>query len=310
MTVVSFPDPSWRDGVGPLDGIRPVIWDPREPVPDIPVEVVVAPYMRPASELAAVAGMPSARLVQLLTAGYDGALEAVPENVAVANAAGVHDASTAELAVGLALAALRGIPETVRAADRGEWLRMDGRLALADRRVLIVGYGSVGRAIATRLRPFEVAITAVAGRARGGDDLVDRVYGTAELASLLPGHDVVIVAVPLTETTRGLVGEDFLAAVPDGALVVNVARGQVADTAAILRHAGRLAFALDVTDPEPLPADHPLWSAPKVLITPHVGGATSAFRPRAVALLRDQLARIAAGEVPRHLVRHATYRSG
>lgn len=310
MTVVSFPDPSWRDDVGPLDGIEPVLWDPREPVPDRPVEVVIAPYLRPAAELAAVAGMPSVRLVQLLTAGFDGALEAVPDTVAVANAAGVHDASTAELAVGLALAALRGIPEAVRAGDRGEWLRMAGRRALADRRVLIVGYGSVGRAIAARLRPFEVGITAVASRARVGDDLVERVHGALDLPDLLPAHDVVILAVPLTDATRGLVGEDFLAAVPDGALVVNVARGQVADTDAVMRHAGRLAFALDVTDPEPLPADHPLWSAPDVLITPHVGGATSAFRPRAVALLRDQLARLADGRPPLHLVRHATYPSG
>jgi phosphoglycerate dehydrogenase-like enzyme len=310
MIVVSFPDSAWRDGVGPVDGIRPVVWDPREPAPDVPIEVVIAPYLRPPGELAAVAGLPSVRLVQLLTAGYDGALDAVPEGVAVANAAGVHDASTAELAVGLALAALRGIPEAVRSAEHGEWLPLEGRRSLADRRVLVLGYGSVGRAIARRLQPFEVSLCAVASRARAGDDVVEVVHGVDELLALLPRQDLVIVSVPLTEATRALVDEEFLAALPDGSVVVNVARGQVADTAAVLRHAGRLTFALDVTDPEPLPTDHPLWSRPGVLITPHVGGATSAFRPRAVALLRDQLARLGSGRPPRHLVRHATYRPG
>ncbi len=310
MTVVSFPDTEWRDRVGQVDGVEPVVWDPRDPVPDRPVEVVVAPYLRPVAELAAVAGMPSVRLVQLLTAGYDGALDAVPERVAVANAAGVHDASTAELAVGLAISSLRGIPEAARSGTRGEWLREPMRMALADRRVLVLGYGSVGRAIARRLLPFEVALTAVASRARAGDELVPEVHGVDELARLLPAQEVVIVSTPLTEDTRGLVGDTVLEALPDGALVVNVARGAVADTDAMLRHAGRLTFALDVTDPEPLPPDHPLWSAPGVLITPHVGGATSAFRPRAVSLLRDQLARVAAGEAPRHLVRHATYPIG
>jgi phosphoglycerate dehydrogenase-like enzyme len=310
MTLVSFPDQSWLDSVGPIDGVEALVWDPREPTPDRPVEVVIAPYLRSASELESVRGMPSVRLVQLLTAGYDGALTAVPEGIAVANAAGVHDASTSELAVALILASLRGIPEAVRDGTQGTWPRLTTRPSLADRRVLVVGYGSVGRAIARRLAPFEVSLTGVASRARAGDGLVDEVHGVDELPALLPRHDVVVVSVPLTDDTRGLVGEDFLAAVPDGGLVVNVARGGVADTDAIVRHAGRLSFGLDVTDPEPLPPEHPLWSAPGVLITPHVGGASSAFRPRAVAMLREQLARLAAGTEPRHVVRYATPPTG
>ncbi len=306
MTVVSFPDQSWLESVGPVEGIEALVWDPRDPPPARPVEVVIAPYLRPASELEAVRGMPSVRLVQLLTAGYDGALTVVPEAVAVANAAGVHDASTSELTVALILAVLRGIPDAVRDGTRGEWPSLAIRTSLADRRVLVVGYGSVGRAVAARLAPFEVSLTGVAGRARGGDELVGQVHGVDELPHLLPHHDVVVVTVPLTEDTRGLVGERFLAAVPDGGLVVNVARGPVADTAAILRHAGRLSFALDVTDPEPLPPGHPLWTAPGVLVTPHIGGASTAFRPRAVAMLREQLSRLAAGGEPRHVVRRAT----
>jgi len=132
-------------------------------------------------------------------------------------------------------------------------------------------------------------LTAVATRAREGDELVPQIHGIDDLPGLLPHTDILIVIVPLVERTHHLIDDAVLAALPDGALVVNVARGKVADTDAILRHAGRLRFALDVTDPEPLPDDHPLWKAPDVLISPHVGGATTAFRPRAVRLLRAQI---------------------
>ena len=310
MTVVSFPDRSWLEDVGPVAGVEPVVWDLVGERPDRPVEVVVPPYLGGAGVLAAIETMPSVRVVQLLSAGYDTALPLIPAHITVANAAGVHDASTAELAVALALAVLRGIPDAVRDAEHGEWSRRPTRRSLADRRVLVVGYGSIGRATAARLAPFEVSLTAVASRPRAGDDLVTTVHGVDELPRLLPDHDVVIVSVPLTERTAGLVGEAFLGALPDGAVVVNIARGAVVDTAAVLRHAGRLGFGLDVTDPEPLPADHPLWSAPGVLVTPHIGGDTTAFRPRAVAHLRDQLRRVVAGEPLRAVVREATGASG
>ena len=125
-----------------------------------------------------------------------------------------------------------------------------------------------------------------------GDELVASVHGVDELPALLPTHDVVIVIVPLSEATTGLVDRDFLASMPDGALLVNVSRGKVVDTEALVEAvgSGRIRAALDVTDPEPLPADHPLWRTPGVLISPHVGGVTTAFAPRAVALLREQIA--------------------
>ena len=147
-------------------------------------------------------------------------------------------------------------------------------------------------------------MTAVASRARAGDELVRSVHGVDELPELLPQHDVVIVIVPLGERTAGLVDDAFLAAMPDGALLVNVARGGVVDTDALVRHAsaGRIRAALDVTDPEPLPADHPLWATPGVLITPHVGGASTAFMPRAARLLQEQLGAYAAGRPLRNLV--------
>ncbi|KRE43625.1 2-hydroxyacid dehydrogenase [Knoellia sp. Soil729] len=304
MVVVSFPEPLLRDAVGDVPGVDSVIWDPGSgPADDDRIEVVIAPYLGAAHKLGTVADLPQCRLVQLQSAGYDGVLEVVPETVGIANAAGVYDAPTAELALGLTIASLRGIPEAVRSGDRATWQPLGQRTSLADRRVLIVGYGSVGTAIARRFSAFDVSLTAVASRARGGDDLVDVVHGIDELPALLPEHDVVVVIVPLNESTTRLVDDTFLSTMPDGALLVNVARGPVADTDALVRHAGRLRIALDVTEPEPLPDGHPLWTAPDVLITPHAGGNTTALLPRMADLVREQLALIVAGEAPHHLVR-------
>jgi phosphoglycerate dehydrogenase-like enzyme len=196
------------------------------------------------------------------------------------------------------------LPDFFAAQREQRWLPSTFHRALADRRVLVLGYGSIGRAIASRLTPFEVEVTAVASRPRPGDELVRSVHGVDELPDLLPHHDVVIVIVPLGDETTGLVDDEFLSAMPDGALLVNVARGGVVDTEALVRHtqAGRVRAALDVTDPEPLPPGHPLWSSPGVLISPHVGGASTAFMPRAARLLQDQLSAYAAGRPLRNLV--------
>jgi len=305
MPVVSLPDTEWIEMVGPVAGIEAVPWDiVAEPPRRDEIELVVPPYIGDREPLRRLAMLPSLRAVQLLTAGYDDVLPLLPPGVTLANAAGVHDASTAELAVGLALAVLRGVPDMVRAQDRARWVPLSGRPALADKRVLILGYGSIGRAVARRLTGFEVTLTAVASQARAGDDLVPRVHGIDELPGLLPHHDVVVVIVPLSPATTGLVDRDFLAAMPDGALLVNVARGKVVDTDALVEATaiGRIMAALDVTDPEPLPDDHPLWRSPGVLVSPHVGGDTSAFAPRAVALVREQLTSLLRGEPLRNVV--------
>ena len=303
MVTVSFPDRSWLDDVGPIEGITPIVWDPQAGPPGEDVEVFIAPYMAPSDQIAVVRDKPSVRLVQLLSAGADAALPVVPEDVAVANARGVHDAATAELTVALVLASQRGFDEFARAQAKGEWLPRHFRRGLADQRVLLLGYGSVGRSIADRLAPFEISLTAVASRARGGDDLVESVHGIDELADLLPEHDVVISVLPGSDATAGIFDDAALARIPDGALLCNVGRGNALVTEDALKHTGRIRFALDVTDPEPLPPDHPLWSEPGVIISPHVGGVTEAFRPRMVALLQDQLRRVAAGERPENLVR-------
>ncbi|MBH5337152.1 2-hydroxyacid dehydrogenase [Streptomyces pactum] len=313
---------------GPGGTGRPLVWLPYHPEeigdvpggleyahwdggPDFPTDPArcafyCVPYMKGAQVARRpLPAMTSLRVVQTLTAGVDDiqpALDSLPPGVRLCNARGVHDASTAELALTLILAALRDIPGFVRAQDEGAW-RPGFRPALADRTVLIVGYGAIGSAIEDRLTPFECErVVRVARSARAAER--GPVHPIDELPQLLPGADVVVVCTPLTEATRGLVGAGFLGRMKDGALLVNVARGPVVDTGALLAelHAGRLRAALDVTDPEPLPAGHPLWQAPGVLITPHVGGPSSAFRPRALRLLRGQLQRFAAGEPLRHVV--------
>ncbi|MEO8750930.1 MAG: 2-hydroxyacid dehydrogenase [Allobranchiibius sp.] len=303
--VVALPDESWASQLSDIPGVQTVVWDMDGDPPRTDIALVVPPYMGAGkSRLERLAGCAQLEAVQLVTAGYENVLPYLPTGVALANGAGIHDTSTAELALALILSSLRGVPQAVRSADHGSWESLNGRRSLADRRVLVLGYGSIGHAIVRRLAPFEVSVTAVASRARDGDDLVDRVHGTDELPKLLPHHDVVIVVVPLSDATRHLVGADFLAALPDGALVVNVARGAVIDTDALISEcaSGRLTAALDVTDPEPLPQGHPLWSTPGVLITPHVGGATTAFEPRALSFLRGQLTRVGRGEELSHVV--------
>lgn len=300
---MTLPGQTWITDVGPVDGLVMRAWDLSDDLDDPSVRVVVPP-MGTTERLARLAALPGLEVVQVFTAGYDHVLAHLPSGVTLCNAAGVHDASTAEFAVALMLAAQRGIPEFARAQERGEWIGQRAWPALGDRRVLIVGYGRIGRALAARLAPFEVSLTAVASRPRAGDDVVERVHGFDELPWLLPHHDIVVLLTPLTDTTRGLADAAFLASMPDGALVVNVARGQVLDTAALLAETatGRLRAALDVTDPEPLPPDHPLWHAPGVLVAPHVGGAGDTFRPRMVRLLREQLTRYAAGAPLLHVV--------
>jgi len=269
---------------------------------DIPVDLsqvgfYVPTYMGPRSTFELIGQMPNLEVVQLLTVGFDAALEYVPENVTLCNAVGVHDASTAELAVALVLASLRGIDDFARAMPQGEWIH-DRRSSLVDRKVIIIGAGGVGRAIANRLIPFEAEVTLVAKSQRPG------VVSISELPSLLPKVDIVILAVPLDGHTTGLVDDAFLSRMRDGALLVNVARGGVVDTAALLQHVqqGRIRAALDVTDPEPLPPEHPLWRTPGVLVSPHVGGDSSAFIPRAKRLVESQISRWLSGNLLEHVV--------
>ncbi|MHB1209232.1 MAG: 2-hydroxyacid dehydrogenase [Acidimicrobiales bacterium] len=299
--LVSLPNSEVRSWIGEApEGVDFIEWDFSGPPPVDVIDIVVPPYMGGPARLAALSHVTS-QLVQSLSIGYDGVAEVLPPGNVYANAASVHEASTAELALALVLSAQRAIPDFVRAAERGHWAPQF-RPSLADREVLLIGYGGVGRAIEERLVAFEVSITRVASHER--KDERGTIHGVASLPELLARADIVIVAVPLTPETTGLVNDDFLTSMRDGTLLVNVARGQVADTDALVRHAssGRLRFALDVVEPEPLPDGHPLFALENVLISPHVGGATTAMQPRAKRLLLEQIGRVLRGETPLNVV--------
>lgn len=273
-------------------------WDMNEPTPRAAIDIVVPPYMKAARLLPRLVDLQT-RLVQSQSIGYDDVAAHLPPGHTFANAASVHETSTAELALALVLASQRRIPEFVRQQDAHEW-RARFSPSLADRRVLLLGFGGVGKATAARLAPFEVDLVPIASTARTEEGWTVRAID--ELPFLLPTADIVILTLPDTPDTRHIIDDRALSALPDGALVVNVGRGPLIDTGALVAHSGRIRAALDVTDPEPLPADHPLWSAPNVLISPHVGGASSAMQPRIAALVADQIVRMLDGADPRNVV--------
>lgn len=281
------------DAGGAPDTLRYEVVDPTESVPDSveQVRLYVPPYRTDPAAAEVMGRMGSLEVVQTLTAGVDNLRDAVPEGVTLCSGRGIHDASTAELVLTLVLASLRGVPGFVRAQDRAAWA-FEWRPALADKHVLVVGAGAIAQAVEARVRPFEAEVTLVGRTARDG------VRGIDELPDLLPRADVVVLVVPLTDATRGLVDAEFLRAMRPGALLVNAARGAVVETDALVTalREERVTAALDVTDPEPLPDDHPLWGCPGLLVTPHVGGASSAMWPRAHRLVSGQLHRWAAGE--------------
>jgi phosphoglycerate dehydrogenase-like enzyme len=298
VIVAALPSQELADAVGGVEGVEILVW-PGGDLPDRAdeIELLVPDYIRARRTARQLASFPRLRAVQLQTAGYDAVMDVVPPGLDLLSARGVHDDATAELALGLTLASLRGIDVAVR--ESGHWRQDTTRRSLADSNVAVLGYGSIGRAVAERMLACRARVTGVASSARD-DDLVGRVVTTDEVdwASV----HVVVVVLPLGPSTRGLVDAAFLARLSDDALVVNVGRGPLLDNAAVLAEAGRLRFALDVTDPEPLPDDHPLWTAPGVLITPHIAGGTTAMLPRMAALVRDQLERLRDGRPLRNLV--------
>jgi phosphoglycerate dehydrogenase-like enzyme len=255
------------------------------------VEFYVPPFFPEPPALAAMAAMPGLRVVQTLTAGFDKVRPYVPPGAVLCNARGAHDASTAEWVVGAAIAALRQFPYFATEQAAGRWsYQFTG--TLAGTTVLIVGYGSIGQAVERRLAGFDVLLRRVARSARAG------VSPTSELPGLLRDADVVILLVPVTEDTRGMVDAAFLARMKDGALLINAARGSLVVTADLVAEVstGRLAAAMDVTDPEPLPPGHPLWTLPNVFITPHVGASTPYSMREANRLVRAQAERYLAGQ--------------
>jgi phosphoglycerate dehydrogenase-like enzyme len=275
------------------DGMVADVWTGGEELPDSAdeVEVVVLPFWVPPSRMAVLAKLPRLKLIQLMSAGAENVVPFVPSGVTLCNARGVHDPAVAEWIVAVILAQVRQLPRFMAAQQAGTWDPARSE-PLAGQTVLIVGYGSIGEAVERMLAPFEVTTERIARRSRPGVMSID------DLPQALPRADIVILLVPVTPATAGLVDAKFLARMHDGALLVNAARGSIVDTAALLAElvSGRLRAALDVTDPEPLPDGHPLWSAPGLLLTPHVAGAMTTAGPRVMALVKDQLTRYAAAE--------------
>jgi phosphoglycerate dehydrogenase-like enzyme len=282
------------------DGVEPVFVDrERAPTPDdvAGVEFAVVDPPPPDGTIEALVQSDALQVVQTMSAGVDFMLGKLPDRVTLCDAAGVHDASVAEWVAAVLLGDAKRLPEFAEFQRLATWRHLE----LADLEgmaVLILGYGSIGRAVESRLAPFGVRFTRVARRARDG------VHAIGELPDLIGDADVVVVIVPLTDETRGLVGADLLARMKEGALLINAARGPVVDTDALLQalNERRIRAALDVTDPEPLPDGHPLFSAPGVTITPHVAGDVPLFPRRAMELIADQVRRHLAGEPLRNIV--------
>ena len=261
------------------------------------INFYVPTYLGGKAALEWAAKMPNLKVLQMPNAGYDDALAYLRPGLTLCNAAGVHDASTAELAVALSLASRRGIPDFVRDQDKENWNHQK-RTSLSDSRIGIVGYGSIGKQVAKNLSGFEVEVIGFSKSGRDGAKKIE------ELDSYLPSLDIVILILPLNPESKGLFNKDRLAKMKDGSLLVNVARGPIVDTDALLTelNSGRIFAALDVTDPEPLPKGHPLWKAKNLLIVPHVGGNSTAFEPRCRKLVESQLQLMVSGQPLKNIV--------
>ncbi|MBB2189032.1 2-hydroxyacid dehydrogenase [Gluconacetobacter azotocaptans] len=300
IKVVSVPDAALKTYLEERCPILDfILWkDEEDPSADdlSVIDAVITPYAHSSLTVERLASLPNLKLVQTQSTGMDNLVGKVPPGVVLCSARGVHAASTAELAVGLVIASLRGIDVAARNMTRRVW-QEERRLTLTDRKVALLGYGSIGQELHRKLAAFDVEIVRIGQTARR-DEHGD-IHGMDDLMGLLPQTDILISSLPMTPRTVRLINRPVLSAMKDGALFINVGRGGVVDQDALAAelYSGRISAAVDVTDPEPLPEDHPLWSAPHFLLTPHLGGNTSAFLPRIRTFLADQMKRIA-GDQP------------
>ena len=270
-----------------------------EPAPDVEFFVLGAEL---SNDLPALfKQLPGLKVVQSFSAGVDSLLPLIPAGVVLCSAVGVHDVAVSEWVVAVILAMNRRLPKFLDVQRRAEWNRdiaepgefsnhpvadLDGKI------VLVLGYGSIGKALALRLAPFGACVVGIVQHACEGAETADA------LPRLLPEADIVVDLLPSTPETEKFVDKEFLGRMKPGALFVNAGRGRTVDTDALLEslRAGHVRAALDVTDPEPLPADHSLWRAPNLLITPHIAGTVTRWESRAYRFAGEQIRRYAAGQ--------------
>jgi phosphoglycerate dehydrogenase-like enzyme len=299
-TIVLVPDEHALEALGKVPGMHAVRYDVDGELPTeaAAAEVLIPPFLAGKRAVPLLERLPKLRLVQLLTAGAEVWLGTLPDGVALSTCRGAHGGSTAEWVVAVLLSCYRHLPFFGQAQRDGAW-RFQVTDTLQDKRVLIVGAGDLGQRLRRRLEPFDVTTTLVGRTARDG------VHGEEDLPGLLGSYDAVVLVVPLTSDTSGMVDAEFLSRMADGAILVNAARGPVVDTDALVAElrSGRLRAALDVTDPEPLPPDHPLWTVEGLLLTPHVAGSCTGREKRAYGVAAAEVARFVRGEQPRNLVR-------
>jgi phosphoglycerate dehydrogenase-like enzyme len=292
------------------------------PGPDVDIDVWIPdPYQTRA--LRTWPRLRGVRLVLSLMAGTEWIPRTVGPRVTICNARGAHNISTAEWTIASILSMLKYFPLYLDIQRAGVWKRRfeasehyakitgSARAVyppvmqeeLSGKTVLMVGYGSIGQEIERMLEPFRIDLLRVARTSR--TDPV--VHAVSELETLLPRAEVIILILPATAETKHLIGAPQFALMRQGALLVNAARGPIVDTDALVEalHAGRVRAALDVTEPEPLPEAHPLWSCPNLLLTPHIGGSSPQFAPRALRTAADELRRYMAGEPLQNVVQAA-----
>ncbi|MDX8146404.1 NAD(P)-dependent oxidoreductase [Lentzea sp. BCCO 10_0061] len=287
-----------------VPGLKIVEYDPNElTLTEVQrsSDLLMPPYRGSHRPLGLIAELPNLRMVQLLSAGVDEWRPHVPNHVTVASARGAHAGPVSEWVLSAILTQLRQWPALVRFQDEHVWAhRRFNADTLAGSRVLILGAGSIGMAVARKLQAFDATATLVASTARPG------FHGPEELPQLVTGHSVVVVTAPLTERTFRLVDTNFLAAMDDGALLVNAGRGQIVDTDALVVEldSGRLRAALDVTDPEPLPADHSLWRHQAAIISPHAARTVPGTNRLCYEVAAEQIQAFLSGDTPSN-VAHA-----
>jgi phosphoglycerate dehydrogenase-like enzyme len=293
---VLVPDEPGEAALAGIEGLEVVRYDSVDVLPER-AEVLVPGFLVESDPEAVVSRLPRLKLIQLLTAGAENWIGRVPAHVTLSTARGAHGGSTAEWALAALLAVYRELIQFERERVTRMWDRRPTE-TLIDKKVLVIGAGDLGTQLRRRLDACDARTTLVGFRARDG------VHGIDEAPSLLGEHDAVVVMVPLTPATTGMVDATFLSSMRDGAVLVNAARGKVVDTSALVAEleSGRLRAALDVTEPEPPPADHPLWTVPNLLLTPHVAASVEGYQSRAYAVVAAEIARFAAGEPLRNVV--------